>query len=284
MPIIRTGKTGTGLNSSQTGVMQGAVGGGGGGILLPGLVGWALTAGPQQTLSSAGVIASGPLDLTANGSITYDADGANLTGTQYLSVASAVALQAGSAALFMYCEYLANPPYPGVDEARTDSLVAKAATDGAYLVEYSLHAIAHNSSIPEDDQSRPYFNATDNAETFDITPQPIPSPVNALSQFQSRMVMMAWWGASGTVYKVQQNNEAVGSATAADLVRFAGSNPLNIGRDIADGLDNANGKIRRVRLWIGDTATLIGGSAAIRTWLYNSGNGRTDAEIAAYAG
>jgi hypothetical protein len=230
-------------------------------ILLPGLIGWALTSGPEQTLDSSGVIASGPLDLTAVGSPTYGADGVVLNGsTQYLNHAYDASFDIGDGPALLYYEALCDslPADNGYQFVFTkgDEFVSYITTSGANT--------AFHSYIADGDSGYP-----------DVSPAPS-HPISVSTRY------LLIGGPNLTTLKMGLYGTGIGS------VAMGGGNPiLNVPLRIGsfDGADYFwNGKIRRVRLWIGANAATIIGDAAIVSWLYNSGAGRTDQEVAEYTG
>lgn len=238
--------------------------GGGTPILLPDLVGgWALTAGPQQTLSSAGMIASGPLDLTEiGGPLTYGANGVSLNGTsQALYVADSAALDCGNQPLAITydasCTNLASSPEG----------IAKGGYFGGQ--DYGVNNQGDISNK---------FQFFGNEIAIALLPA---APASG-----QRYSVLGGFDPSGIGTFVQVDGGAV-YVTSPSTGGTSNSEALTIGVLGVPPDSSENyfaGNIRRIRLWIGATAALIANSATIQTWLYNGGAGRTDAEIAAYTG
>lgn len=232
------------------------------GILLPGLKGWSLISGAQQTLDDSGVINGGPYDLTEHGApLTYGADGVSLNGVnQFLSHDSDTSLQPGSSDYFVYAEII--PFFNVIPNIWT--LMAKQNYPTDYAIEFSLFltswGTAYRFHSAEESIDGNLYNS---AESANFTS----------SDLADRSVMMAW--RTGDKLYIQRNTA---SATSTQITQdyFVSDGPFTVGYDEYNG-GFAEMAIRNVRLAIGDVSAWI----AAKDWL---GVGRTDAEIAAYTG
>jgi hypothetical protein len=266
MPFIRTNRTGTGFNTGQSGTQTGGSGGGGG-ILLPGLTGWALTAGPEQTLSSEGVVASGPLDLSQvpNGNpIVYNTNGANfnIDDFQVLQLAApATTLDILPGETWEGCCIIKRPT-PS-DDSKILGKLGPTLQWG--LFESSFFDYRAFWTINQDmEDALGSVACGDNVATF-------------------------------VRFGVDTDNDEIfiqintGSVVTASLVTppAAANEPFTIGGTVPSP-DNPEGEftgaVRHLRLWKNQPVK----SLATASWLANMSGGvalgRSDAEIAAYAG
>lgn len=262
--IVYSGGAGTLIDSRHPGVYSGAGGGGGGSpVLLTGLVGgWALTAGPEQTLSSAGVVASGPLDLTNNGAATFGADGVVLNGTdQYLSKTSAAAIQIATQTQF-FISFL-------LKTAATDS-VPIITKDGASEIEWAvfMDKAGANTGIML------AMGEDGGGLEVDCISTKYPN-----AQWATGKVCFAWKNGVDVYTSI---NDDTPVTTSFGFSTFAGTNPMRLGFDDFYGV-YLNGSVINPCIWAGSNLALVS-SAAYRTWLCNGGAYRTGAEIAAYTG
>lgn len=270
MAFIYTDRTGK-INTGVTAVDSSGDGGGGSPVLLDGLVGWALTDGPQQTLSSEGVVASGPLDLTATGTVTYSGDGARLgisgvRETDYLQRANDPGLLFDDNAFFLCFIVSVHADLPLSNQVfvcgKADAsdgewdLIFDISNDGltadAWIETWQVGGGVSHAGVFNFSLGTPYFITAWRSADGDlgcsvnlVPPVSIPTGVVALTP------------------------------TAAPF--FMGTIPGNDDRVL-------NGWMKYYRVWIGNTAQSIIDSPAIQSSLYNSGAGQTDEWIAAYTG
>jgi hypothetical protein len=236
-----------------------------GGILLPGLVGWALTAGPQQTLSEAGVVASGPLDLTNNNGVTFGAQGAVFGGEwpdyKRLTIARQSALDVNGAdwALSFICQipnlnFTYNHIYYGVP---------------------AEFAYQYHPYIGGDGNAAEVTQANENNATVTDVAFGAPPPVD------TKMALLVYQ-TGGNVY-ISTNGGAASSVAAVGIrAPSVGFEPLLYIGSVPATFYGSDPQIKvlYMRLWKGDITAVV----AAASWIANSGNGRLDIEIAAYAG
>lgn len=235
-------------------------------VLLPNLVaGWALTAGPQQTLDSTGVISGGALDLTAHPVVSYGSKGLdNTAGSGYLSHAYDPVFHPGSNSLLIVAiiEHATLPP-PG-----REIYIAQA--DGGVNDEYVLDSSNDISNFWPDF----YIGSSGNsAVDSSSTPFVVNTPMMVSALFNS--------GAQELSMRVNDGTPVVITGTGA--LTTTNVNPFTIASDNT-GSNALVGFIKYVRLWIGPNAVTVANNSTWMTWLYNSGAGRSDAEVAAYTG
>lgn len=263
MPYIRTDRTGVGFNTGQTGTETSNGGGGGDPILLADLVaGWALTSNANQTLSSAGVVASGDYDLTNLNGVTFDSDGAHFS-------ASNKGLQKTSAALT-----LVNVPFlicytilPGTDNGGEYPAYCVGTDDGTFQLKVEGQ-----------------LGAGDDFQKYGISGAPanIQLAADSLPRNQRSVVVCG----SDQVTIGLKTNVVSKSTVAYDGGPDTSTARLTIGNtwNLDSGASDTLPAIRYVYFWSGANAATIYNNAAWITWLENGGVGRTPAEVAAYTG
>lgn len=234
-------------------------------VLLTDLVaGWALTGGPEQTLDSTGVIASGSHNLTAGfagggGAVTYSSDGALFDGANYLKRDYNAVFNAGVTNDF-YISVLVK----SINNIQGQILTKTQNDDEPYIDDYAI------VKQPISKAANPYTYNTN----LHITPG-----MDAATWYH----IGAWFNhATGTIY---------GQLNAGDVQSDDGganesnnSSPFVLGS--YDNLEGGwYGYIKYVRIWIGENAL---SAAGYNEWLANMSGGvplgRTDAEVAAYTG
>jgi hypothetical protein len=243
-----------------------------GGFALTDLVaGWALTAGPQQTMSSSGVVASGAFDLAPTADVryaapSYDAAGVTSTGAanlfgSLLEVQEVAPLVfAGAQPILISYRVLTAAEYT-ID---TDHFKPKAtvADDGSVAFGADLAAIDTDQSAFEGvatADTNDYIFATDSASII------VPGTAR---------VALIWW--DGSQLSAQTDAGAPTSTAFAGPV-FTDSPLPKLQVSVS-----ANATMRHLRIWRGANAATLAADATFRSWLANSGAGRTDAELAAY--
>lgn len=245
-----------GSNIIDTGHMQAQSEGGGGAVLLTNLVaGWALTAGPQQTLSSAGVVASGPRDWSESEPLSYGAAGVAIAPGQALfqAFSSAYDIEGRDCYISAICKLV------GVG-------------DGFPLTsDFGNLVLGLNTST-----TRAQFKLGEQPDGG--TQNIVTSGAGTVADNVSIYVAAAFDNAAATV-RLQLNNGTV--LTSVGLANYFD--------DPGDALAVAGGAgatmhVKYLRLWVGANALTIANSATYRTWLYNAGAGRDDAAVAAYTG
>lgn len=235
-------------------------------VLLTDLVArWSLTANANQTLSSAGVIASGALDLTAQNSPTFNADGMN-------------------------CVYNSNPAN-GKFAKKASVAALQFASDQwmiAAEVVFDDFNQYYNIVTKSDNTANEYFLTLDSTGSGFVSITVYNNGVTyafAISTTEAvigqRAFVCAW--SDGVNIYIQLNNATPISAAWTNSIQVT-STQFSAGGSA--GANNVlNGKLRHLTIWKG--ASAIKNSAA-RTWLANMSGGvslgRTDAEVAAYTG
>jgi hypothetical protein len=220
-------------------------------ILLTDLVaGWALTSGPQQTLDSSGVIASGPLDFPPK-DITYSANGALYVGvgSATLNLPLAGALLIGDQDFFVSAEFAVS--------------IAGEAANLTYDTFWGSTLFAGQDTPPAQVSS---FLAEPDEDYSELVVTP--------PAYSTRFCFDYWYDHLTDTLSMSINNAA---ATTASLV---GGTHEPDATSLFQITCSSTLPIRRVRYVIGDISAWV----ASRTWRYNSGAGRDDAEIAAYTG
>jgi hypothetical protein len=238
------------------------------GILLPGLVGFALTGGPQQTLSSAGVIASGPNDLSTDGGTpTYGAAGVQLNGTIFLVKANPLGIDTDNTSFVLTAEFNLGT-WVSDSEVSGKVLTTKQNDDG-FEFEIGTDIAVPNGIL--------LYAGWNGGEIYPEARTTVPLLSGAGNQF----IRMSY-NAVTQALAIQLNDAApiITSDVAANITTvpkfIVGGNGYG---------DNFPNLLRRVRTWVG--ADVVQPDATYN-WMANmsGGNalGRTDAEIAAYAG
>ena len=222
---------------------------------------WNLTSNPNGNANGR--------NLTPTGAtFTYDSEGAHFNGTdQYLSHVDAAYLQANNSGfLITACvtidSFILSAGVVGKfgDGGGDEWGVLQDEALGAYQ-EFGLFIQDGDASYPE--IGFPQTPASD----LDLA---------------TRYFIAAWYDPTAKIIYGSLNN---GTALTASVF---GSNPsttdgFHIGGAPAFSPANLfNGKVGLVGYWIGANALTIANDAAFMTWLYNSGAGRTYAELAAY--
>lgn len=241
-------------------------------VLLTGLIGWSLTSGPQQTLASSGVVASGPQDLTAAGTVTHDANGATVVqanpATNYLFHADNAALQLGpgdwslhgfvranSGGAFSFHSLLGKGGNP--DPATT--------TDNHTFV--TIDEVGNVAvSTAEDGDTNEY------PQTVDSLFSPDAFFCLQISYKQSTQTIA--FRINGAVAAIATGTVSGTGVLAAPMQTLPGK--FWLGTDAYTS--GANLSVKGLLLWQHFR------TVAEFDWLYNSGAGRTDAEVAAYTG
>lgn len=243
-----------------------------GGILLPGLVGWSLTSGPQQTLSSAGVIASGPLDWIAIGSPTYGASGVTTNGSSTgLQIANTAAIQTG--AIPFGFEIWIDPLTLSPAGGGQSSVFSKRNNSGGIEYEVLFEWLVEESIFYG--QLQFYINDGGGYPTaiLDVSE----------AQLTARQQIICWVNISALTINIVRNAGSVGSEVITGAQTIVDSHVLTMGGQRPAVLD-ANGTWGPMRFWKPEDIGATLGNAGVRTWLYNSGTPRTDQEVANYTG
>lgn len=249
-------------------------------VLLTDLVaGWALTAGPQQTLDSTGVIASGALDLTRNtegpGSqwVTYGASGANFpsgnegNSNNGLYVNSASSIQTGESSWAVHViasvrditAYNSDGYFICKQSNDTQDWALYWFDDGGLIIEIYMYGA---------DQSYPGIDSA------------------LLNQSEVYSVLAGYDAVADEVFL--RIDDGAEQTFAYSLGNVTSNAPLCIGSISTGGGQlsaELDGTVKYARFWKGSSIPTIRQSAA---WLANMSGGvplgRTDAEIAAYTG
>lgn len=233
-------------------------------VLLADLVaGWALTAGPQQTLDSTGVIASGPRDLTSTGDMSFSSSGARFPGTQYPPTG-----------------YMSHPNNSVFNMAGSDWELEFIYKIPSTVIEQNyLFGKLFGSQPGENDQLlvRVFHDTLGGPNSIDILvcDGAVSNFVTASAPREQFNYVGVWYTASTKTLSIQIN----GGTVQNKVLTTGMSNTdgvLAFGYDSYE--DGCDGWLKYVRLWIGSLKT------DSRTWRYNAGAGRTDAEVAAYTG
>ncbi len=230
-------------------------------VLLPDLVaGWALTGGPQQTLDSTGVIASGPLDWTEDGTVSYVANGAKK------GAAAGTLFQQLSAALV-----LGDSPWLAIAKV-SGAAAAQWPTWGYEDYFGSYFFYSDPTPIPSVEMVDPSVN-------YISLPSVLPYTGNPVMHF-------AWYDPATNTLKFALNE---GLPVSTTLDGGTSTPPLaEAFARIGFGNGAALATIGLCRLYIGANALTIANDASLRAWIANMSGGvalgRTDAEIAAYTG
>lgn len=224
-------------------------------VLLPNLVaGWSLTSGPQQTLSSAGVISGGALDFTNNGGVTFGAGGASLTAVKSLSVADTPVLEATISDSWFASLFFSTP-----DISQGSSIL------GWFGNDWELSWLSPDQRLD--------FFITSNGV---VNPDVEATSFGPLTNNQVVHIGI-WYDATLKSVNIQVNNGPVDTTVAdPDFDPFLSHGSFGFGA--------MDGTVKLARFWKGSNARTIATNATWKTWLYNGGAGQFDADVAAYTG
>jgi len=230
-------------------------------LLLDLVADWELTANPNDSAINA-------LNLTNNAGVTFGSNGAVIDGDpippdppyqQCLYHAKNALFSPGSESFLITGFFTID------DNSTSWSMMTYYDQDDAFEWTLEYGGGVDNTLV---------FGTTD-ADYDDYFVNPVFSPVVGTKFF-----VAAWRNAGEQTINIQVHNGAIATETNVPAV-IAAANPLfGIG-----GLPNIIsfvGKVKFARLWIGSNALTIAEDSDVMTWLYNSGSGRTYAELAAY--
>lgn len=233
--------------------------------LLTGLAsGWEYTSGSQQTLDSSGVIANGPCDTTPvpnSGSPSYNASGALIDGYFDFNDTGGIIGAGKTDPWFIMFEC-----NPAVEDSALFQAIAP-----VFGNPYGLGV----QSVPVSTWQP--FSSLQNDSGGLGTCGPTPDAAYPFTLNQNNIIF-GWYDPSIPGLSVQVNN---GTVSTLNLdTQFGGSGwALTAGPVDLQITPPTSGRIRRARIWIGANALVI--ASTYRSTLYNSGNGISDAVLAA---